>query len=30
MSFYKVDLAASGGKGDWTYMKQQAFTDPNK
>ncbi len=30
MSFYKVDLTAASGKGDWTYVKQQAFTDPNK
>jgi branched-chain amino acid transport system substrate-binding protein len=30
MSFYKVDLTAAGGKGDWVYVKQQAFTDPNK
>jgi branched-chain amino acid transport system substrate-binding protein len=30
MSFYKVDMTAAGGKGDWTYVKQQAFTDPNK
>jgi len=29
MSFYKVDLTAAGGKGDWVYVKQQAFTDPN-
>ena len=30
MSFYEVDLTAGGGKGDWVYQKQQAFTDPNK
>jgi ABC-type branched-chain amino acid transport systems, periplasmic component len=33
MSFYKVDLTlpgVSGGTGDWVYVKQQAFTDPNK
>lgn len=30
MSFYKTDLTAAGGKGDWVYVKQQAFTDPNK
>lgn len=30
MSFYKTDLTAAGGKGDWIYVKQQAFTDPNK
>jgi branched-chain amino acid transport system substrate-binding protein len=30
MSFYKVDMTAAAGKGDWTYVKQQAFTDPNK
>src|SRR3954468_19779172 len=29
MSFYKVDLTAGGGKGDWVYVKQQAFTDHN-
>ena len=29
MSFYKTDLTAAGGKGDWVYVKQQAFTDPN-
>jgi branched-chain amino acid transport system substrate-binding protein len=29
MSFYKVDLTANGGKGGWTWVKQQAFTDPN-
>jgi ABC-type branched-subunit amino acid transport system substrate-binding protein len=29
MSFYKTDLTAGGGKGDWVYVKQQAFTDPN-
>jgi branched-chain amino acid transport system substrate-binding protein len=29
MSFYKTDLTAEGGKGGWTYVKQQAFTDPN-
>jgi branched-chain amino acid transport system substrate-binding protein len=30
MSFYKTDLTAAGGKGDWVYVKQQAFEDPNK
>ena len=30
MSFYKTDLTADGGKGGWVYVKQQAFTDPNK
>lgn len=33
MSFYKTDLTlpgVSGGQGDWVYVKQQAFTDPNK
>jgi branched-chain amino acid transport system substrate-binding protein len=30
MSFYKTDLTAEGGKGGWVYVKQQAFTDPNK
>jgi branched-chain amino acid transport system substrate-binding protein len=34
MSFYKVDLTLPGaaggpGKGDWTFVKQQSFTDPN-
>jgi branched-chain amino acid transport system substrate-binding protein len=29
MSFYKTDLTAASGKGDWVYVKQQAFTDPN-
>ncbi len=29
MSFYKTDLSLADGKGDWTYVKQQAFTDPN-
>ena len=29
MSFYKTDLTLDGGKGDWVYVKQQAFTDPN-
>jgi len=32
MSFYKVDLTkpgVSGGTGDWTFVKQEAFTDPN-
>jgi branched-chain amino acid transport system substrate-binding protein len=29
MSFYKTDLTLAGGKGDWVYVKQQAFTDPN-
>jgi len=29
MSFYKVDLTAGGGKGEWVFVKQQAFTDPN-
>lgn len=33
MSFYKVDMTLPGvgtAKGDWVYVKQQAFTDPNK
>lgn len=35
MSFYAVDLTLPGAKGssvpgDWKYVKQQAFTDPNK
>jgi branched-chain amino acid transport system substrate-binding protein len=30
MSFYKTDLSLEGGKGGWTFVKQQAFTDPNK
>jgi len=29
MSFYKTDMTLNGGKGDWVYVKQQAFTDPN-
>jgi branched-chain amino acid transport system substrate-binding protein len=29
MSFYKTDLTLEGGKGSWTFVKQQAFTDPN-
>jgi branched-chain amino acid transport system substrate-binding protein len=29
ISFYKVDLTAASGKGDWTFVKQQQFTDPN-
>ncbi len=29
MSFYKVDMTLNGGKGGWTWVKQQAFTDPN-
>jgi branched-chain amino acid transport system substrate-binding protein len=29
MSFYKVDLTAAGGKGDWVFIKQQQFTNPN-
>lgn len=29
ISFYKVDLTAGGGKGDWVFVKQQEFTDPN-
>ena len=29
MSFYKVDLTLNGGKGGWTWVKQEAFTDPN-
>jgi branched-chain amino acid transport system substrate-binding protein len=29
MSFYKTDLTGEGGKGSWTFVKQQAFTDPN-
>lgn len=27
ISFYKVDLTAGGGKGEWVFVKQQAF-DP--
>ena len=30
MSFYKVDMTANGGTGGWVWVKQQAFTDPNK
>lgn len=29
ISFYKVDLTAAGGKGDWVFVKQQQFKDPN-
>ncbi len=29
ISFYKTDMTAEGGKGGWTFVKQQAFTDPN-
>ena len=29
ISIYKVDMTAAGGKGDWTFVKQQQFTDPN-
>jgi branched-chain amino acid transport system substrate-binding protein len=29
ISFYKVDMTAAGGKGDWVFVKQQQFTDPN-
>jgi branched-chain amino acid transport system substrate-binding protein len=32
MSFYKTDLTlpgVNGGTGNWTFVKQQAFTDPN-
>jgi branched-chain amino acid transport system substrate-binding protein len=30
ISFYKVDMTAAGGKGDWVFIKQQQFVDPNK
>ncbi len=30
MSFYKVDMTLNGGTGGWVWVKQQAFTDPNK
>lgn len=29
ISFYKTDLSLNGGKGDWVFVKQQAFTNPN-
>ena len=29
MSFYKTDLTLNNGVGGWTWVKQQAFTDPN-
>ena len=29
MSFYKVDMTLNSGTGGWTWVKQQAFTDPN-
>jgi branched-chain amino acid transport system substrate-binding protein len=29
ISFYKVDMTLAGGKGDWTFVKQESFTDPN-
>jgi branched-chain amino acid transport system substrate-binding protein len=29
ISFYKVDMTLQGGKGDWTFVKQESFTDPN-
>jgi len=29
MSFYKTDLTLNNNVGGWTWVKQQAFTDPN-
>jgi len=29
MSFYKTDLTLNNNVGGWTWIKQQAFTDPN-
>lgn len=29
MSFYKTDLTLDNGVGGWTWVKQQAFEDPN-
>ena len=29
MSFYKTDLTLNSNVGGWTWVKQQAFTDPN-
>ena len=29
ISFYKTDMTLAGGKGDWTFVKQESFTDPN-
>jgi branched-chain amino acid transport system substrate-binding protein len=29
ISFYKTDLTLNGGKGDWVFVKQQEFTNPN-
>jgi len=29
ISFYKTDMTLNGGKGDWTFVKQESFTDPN-
>ncbi len=29
ISFYKVDMTLAGGKGDWVFVKQESFSDPN-
>ncbi|HLY12705.1 MAG TPA: branched-chain amino acid ABC transporter substrate-binding protein [Candidatus Limnocylindrales bacterium] len=29
ISFYKTDMTLDGGKGDWVFVKQESFTDPN-
>ncbi len=29
ISFYKTDMTLAGGKGDWTFVKQESFVDPN-
>jgi branched-chain amino acid transport system substrate-binding protein len=29
ISFYKTDMTLNGGKGDWVFVKQESFTDPN-
>jgi branched-chain amino acid transport system substrate-binding protein len=29
ISFYKTDMTLNGGKGDWVFVKQESFVDPN-
>ena len=29
ISFYKTDMTLNSGKGDWVFVKQESFTDPN-